>query len=788
MSFPKVYTVNGPSSTSSTSLPSWLAIKTRPSGGPGKTKKRTKTQHQVGDLELVQDFSFPGSAIRIKTTEDGLHAIGTGTYKPMMKVWDLENLTVKFERVTDAENVDFVILSSDWTKTLHLQRDRSLALHTQMGLHHSVRLPTYGRALGYHSPSADAIIGCTGTEVYRFNLEEGRYMTPLRVAQNWGDGREDEVEGVNVVDVNHRHGLWSFGLDGVGGVVEFWDPRSRSALTRLVLPSSTLLPIQSYDPSALIAPPTQKLSITALSSHPTDGLSLAVGTSTGHTLLYDLRSSTPFAVKDQGYGESIRRVDWLRGGGAQEDSGRVVSADSKVVKIWDKNDASNNQLSLHPPSSLVDLHAVPHSGLLFVACEAPQLSSYYVPEIGPAPKWASFLDSVTEELADDFTGGAGKSAYADFKFVDKTELDTLGLTHLIGSSALKPYMHGYFLSLKLYTTARLIANPQSYAEHRDRIVSDRLKSKSESRIRARKDQPKVNKALAERVRRNEERDAALAKKKKDRKAEHADDDEVMDDEESEGEEQEETAEGGEKVPGILADPRFKELWENPDFEVDEESREFAMLNPATANNNAKRKTAVEEEDEESDKSSSGLEESEDEQDGESGSDESDDGNLMQYDPRKLTPAQRRPQPRAAPRLVVGGTGDSRETAQPTFGQRLHSSRPSSSKTNANGKLAPENDPSVLAMRRSADGGMEMSFIPATSSKRRSGGGSDGEDEQDEYSGGTQRKERKVERFGAGMEKGGGEDEGDDDDLDGRGGRTKRRHPGRSASKNAFRKR
>lgn len=61
---------------------------------------------------------------------------------------------------------------------------------------------------------------------------------------------------------------------------------------------------------------------------------------------------------------------------------------------------------------------------MLVACDAPQLSSYYIPDIGPAPKWASFLDSVTEELADDYTGGAGKSAYADYKFVDKAELET----------------------------------------------------------------------------------------------------------------------------------------------------------------------------------------------------------------------------------------------------------------------------------------------------------------------------------------------------------------------------
>jgi ribosome biogenesis protein ENP2 len=233
------------------------------------------------------------------------------------------------------------MLSTDWTKSLHLQRDRSLQLHTQGGLHHSIRLPTYGRSLGYHSPSADALVGCTGTEIYRFNLEEGRYMTPLEIARGWGDDRESEVEGVNVVDVNPRHGLWSFGLDGGGGVVEFWDPRSRSALTRLCLPSEALLPATTIDTESMLAPPLRKLSITSLASHPTDGLSLAVGTSSGHTLLYDLRSPSPFAVKDQGYGEPVKRVDWLRGGGAQEDSGRVISADSKVIKVWGKQDVSH---------------------------------------------------------------------------------------------------------------------------------------------------------------------------------------------------------------------------------------------------------------------------------------------------------------------------------------------------------------------------------------------------------------------------------------------------------------
>ncbi|CAK9783903.1 WD40 repeat-like protein [Cutaneotrichosporon oleaginosum] len=766
--FPKVYTVNGPSSTSAAALPSWVTVKARPKRDAHGHKKRVKTQHTLGQLELIQDFNFPTAAIKIRTTRDGLHAVATGTYKPMIKVWDLEQLTEKFERVTDAENVDFVMLSDDWTKSLHLQRDRSLQLHTQGGLHHTIRLPIYGRALGYHSPSADALVACTGTEVFRFNLEEGRYMTPLNVGQ-W-TGAQD-VEGVNCLDVNPRHGLWSFGLDGAG-TVEFWDPRARSALTRLTLPASSLLPAQDYEVDALFGR-TQKLSISSLKSHPFDGLSLAVGTSSGHTLLYDLRSPKPFAVKDQGYGEPVRVVDWLRGGGSQEDSGRVVSADSKVIKVWDKKSPDVNHLSLHPPNPLNDLHAVPDSGLLLVACDASPLSTYYVPDFGPAPRWASFLDNVTEEMAQD-ASGAGKGAYTDYKFVDRTELETLSLTHLIGTPALKPYMHGYFLALKLYQTARLIANPQSYEADREKTINAKLEAKAASRIRARRDVPKVNKALAERLRKEAEREEASNARKRARRAAAGEEDEG----EVEGEE--ERKQGGKtSSKDVLSDPRFAELFTNPEFEIDESSHTFARLNPATARDAAggRHRTAVESEEEESDHPSSGIEdedESEEEEDEPSDAEvpeEDVDGGEEEEDDEDEEEDETAPPKRASRAfplasgarhsLVVGG-----EVARPqTFGQRLAASKP---------KAAEEKPDGVLAMRRAADGGMEMSFIP------KAGGRKD--DSDDEYGGGTYKRRSKVEKFGAGLEK------GVDDEENAEQGRKTRRHPGRSASKNTFRRR
>lgn len=185
-------------------------------------------------------------------------------------------------------------------------------------------------------------------------------------------------------------------------------------------------------------------------------------------------------------------------------------------------------------------------------------------------------------------------------------------------------MHGYFLSLQLYDTARLIANPYVYEEHRERMVQEKMEKMAETRIRTRKDvRVKVNKALAEKILKEAEKEKKRAERKAARKAKAAeggkDEGDAMDvDEEAEKKEDEPTGKAT-----LLNDPRFTALFENPEFQVDEDSREFALLNPSAAmqrqnqgraNGSSRRtKTAVEEEEEESDKASSdGLSESEDE--------------------------------------------------------------------------------------------------------------------------------------------------------------------------------
>ncbi|MCO5596249.1 hypothetical protein L7F22_050309 [Adiantum nelumboides] len=107
----------------------------------GHVKVASSINEELSKIELVQDFEFPEASNKIKTTKDGQSIIATGTYKPQIRVWECEQLSLKFERHTDAENVDFVMLSDDWTKSLHVQNDRTVELHAQGGHHARLRIP-----------------------------------------------------------------------------------------------------------------------------------------------------------------------------------------------------------------------------------------------------------------------------------------------------------------------------------------------------------------------------------------------------------------------------------------------------------------------------------------------------------------------------------------------------------------------------------------------------------------------------------------------------------------------
>lgn len=515
-----VYTISGASTARP--LPDWLAR---------KRKRSLKNDPEYANrVELLQDFEFEEASACIRVSEDGEWVMSTGTYKPQIHTHYLPHLSLSFARHTTALNHSFVLLSSDYSKSLHLQTDRSLEFHTPGGCHYQTRLPRYGRDLVYDKHSAEALIPSVGVnaegagEVYRLNLEIGRFMKPYQIDVGGDDllsaGGGALQGGINTGCVNtaaiaeDSHNLLAFGTSI--GTVEFWDPRTKARIGILA---------------------GQDGEITAL-DFDRSGLSLATGSSEGIVQIFDLRRPVPILRKDQGYGYSIKTLIHMTTSSQEK---KILSADKRIIKLWDEIDGKA-WTSVEPAVDINSVAWCKNSGMILTANEGKQQHAFLIPQLGPSPKWCSFLDNMVEEMAEE----APAETYDNYKFLTLPDLKKLNLGHLVGTtSLLRPYMHGYFVASRLYEEAQLISNPYIFDDERTKKIKEKVEKERASRIRGGK-KVKVNQNLVDKMMKRQERRQKV--------------DEDM---------------------GVLGDSRFGKLFEDEDFNVDERSREFQALNPST---------------------------------------------------------------------------------------------------------------------------------------------------------------------------------------------------------------
>ena len=110
-----------------------------------------------------------------------------------------------------------------------------------------------------------------------------------------------------------------------------------------------------------------------------DGLTIVTGTSKGHCLVYDLRSSRPLLDKDHRNGLPIRDIR------IHERSRQVVSTDGVSIKFWDRL-TSSPFTTIQSTSPINQICLIPDSGVMFVAAEQHRIPAYYIPDLGPAPR------------------------------------------------------------------------------------------------------------------------------------------------------------------------------------------------------------------------------------------------------------------------------------------------------------------------------------------------------------------------------------------------------------------
>lgn len=423
-------------------------------------KKLKKDEEYMNKIELIQDFEYPVSSTCIKITEDGSHLFTAGLYAPRLKIYDLNEMTLKVERGVDAEVRKIACISNDYTKCALLLDDRNIEIHAQYGKHFTVRIPKFGRDMIYNKSSCDLFSCGTGNEVYRLNLCEGSFLKSF----------ETEIDGIN--SCRNNSFLDVLGVCGNGGKVEIWDLKSHERISSLPILENSFF--NNYD-------------TTEMTSLEFNKYYLALGNKQGKTSVYDLRYPTPLYTIKHSYRFPINTIKF------HESSGNIITVDKKMAKFSNSKNG-NVFTNIEANNDINDFESFEGSGMFFTANESPKMDIFYVPGIGPAPKWCSFLEKITEELEDNKTFNISE----DHKFLVMKDLEELSCTNLIGTKFLKSYMHGYFMEMKLYKKLRSIAEPLNYQKYLEDKKQEKINKILESRIVVNKNQRvKVNKEMLE---------------------------------------------------------------------------------------------------------------------------------------------------------------------------------------------------------------------------------------------------------------------------------------------------
>ncbi|XP_022971181.1 nucleolar protein 10 isoform X2 [Cucurbita maxima] len=516
----KLYTV----ASQQRSLATWI--------NPKKLRALRKDKDYTSRVDLIQDLRFDIASSKIKATPDGEFLIASGIYPPQVKVYELRELSLKFKRHFDSEIIDFQILDDDYSKLAFMCADRSIVLHAKYGKHHTLRIPRMGRNIEYDNWSADLLCAASSPDVYRISLQRGQFLPPLNT----------ESPAINVVSRSKLHGIVACG--GVDGAVECFDTRTK---------------LSSIGRIDAIAPAGDKdQEVTALAFDDIGGFQMAVGSSSGKILIYDLRSSDPIRIKDHMYDSPILNIKWHST--LNSEKPKMITTDKHIVRIWDP-DTGEGMTSIEPTLGPInDTCVFKDSGLMLLALNSSQIPSYFLPALGPAPKWCSYLENLTEELEE----GAETTIYDDFKFLTKEELERLNLTNLIGTNLLRAYLHGFFIDYRLYKKAKSLADPFAYDAYIEQRKKEKLDEERANRITVKRKLPKVNRRLANQILEEEEAETEKKDEEDVNKAKKA----------------------SKKKKGlsseIFQDERFANMFKNENFEINELSPEYLALHPVAS--------------------------------------------------------------------------------------------------------------------------------------------------------------------------------------------------------------
>lgn len=447
-----------------------LILKHKQKAKPELTEGKEGTQ-----MSVIQNFEFPAASNKLAVSRDSNYIIASGVYGPQLRIYETSQMSMKCMRGFDSEIVDFKILSDDYRKIAAVCVDRNIELHAQYGKHFKTRVPKAPRCLYYNDFTSDLMVGCSGDEIYRLNLEEGKFVSGFNVKNS----------GVNCIEYNPYLNLMYAACDN--GNLEFYDNRELKSAGAVTIDNS------------------EHLTCLKLLNNPYEYI---IGGSEGFVRLYDIRHNRPIQETRHPYMLPIHSIE------IHAKSNKILSSDNKSIRIYDKSNFNEIFVTYESQNNINQTKIFEDSGLLLMAMECPKMGTIFIPALGVAPKFCEFLENMTEELEEQVS----KNVFEEFKFVTYEELVTLNATHLIGSKKLKAHLHGFTVKAKIYDAIKAQADGFDYETYKQQKIQEAIENKLKDKIYVKQDKIKINDKLYHRL-----KDKKDKKEKKEKKQKGTDD-------------------------------------------------------------------------------------------------------------------------------------------------------------------------------------------------------------------------------------------------------------------------
>ena len=72
---------------------------------------------------------------------------------------------------------------------------------------------------------------------------------------------------------------------------------------------------------------------------------------------------------------------------------KMLTCDKKIIKVWNLEDNGSLFTNIEPKTEINDIEiANDGTGLILVPQEQEKIGTYFLPSLGPAPKWCTFLE------------------------------------------------------------------------------------------------------------------------------------------------------------------------------------------------------------------------------------------------------------------------------------------------------------------------------------------------------------------------------------------------------------